>query len=100
MEKRTPHCKLALVHQFVRAGQVRTTFTALAGAAALGLDSGAMFNVILGLAPSDFYKSMTTHDDHRIWQDVYRACTAAGRVYLKLTVIDDLLIVSFKELQA
>jgi motility quorum-sensing regulator/GCU-specific mRNA interferase toxin len=29
---------------------------------------------------------------------VYRAETANGEVYLKLTVIDDVLIVSFKEL--
>ncbi len=41
---------------------------------------------------------MTTHADHTIWQDVYRPSTAVGDVYLKLTVIDDVLIVSFKEL--
>jgi len=41
---------------------------------------------------------MTTHTDHRIWQDVYRPVTEVGEVYLKLTVIDDVLIVSFKEL--
>ena len=38
------------------------------------------------------------HADHRIWQDVCRPHTPAGDVYLKLTVIDDVLIVSFKEL--
>jgi motility quorum-sensing regulator/GCU-specific mRNA interferase toxin len=32
------------------------------------------------------------------WQDVYRPTTPVGEVYLKLTVIDDVLIVSFKEL--
>lgn len=41
---------------------------------------------------------MTTHVDHTIWQDVYRQNTSAGDLYLKLTVIDDVLIVSFKEL--
>jgi len=41
---------------------------------------------------------MTTHAAHTIWQDVYRPKTEAGDVYLKLTVLDDLLIVSFKEL--
>jgi motility quorum-sensing regulator/GCU-specific mRNA interferase toxin len=41
---------------------------------------------------------MTTHADHRIWQDMYHVKVAAGReVYLKLTVVDDVLIVSFKE---
>jgi len=29
---------------------------------------------------------------------VYHPCTQVGDVYLKLTVIDDVLIVSFKEL--
>ena len=58
-----------------------------------------MCAVVLALTPTDFYKSMTTHADHRVWQDVYRAKTANGdEVYLKLTVIDDLMIVSFKEL--
>ena len=28
--------------------------------------------VVGALAPSDFYKSMTTHADHTVWQDVYR----------------------------
>ena len=36
--------------------------------------------------------------DRTIWQDVYRPRTSAGDVYLKLTVIEDVLIVSFKEL--
>lgn len=42
---------------------------------------------------------MTTHGDHRVWQDVYRSRTTnSDDVYLKLTVIDDVLIISFKEL--
>ena len=57
-----------------------------------------MVQVVSKLSHSDFYKSMTTHVDHTIWQDVYRPSTPAGDVYLKLTVIDDVLIVSFKEL--
>ena len=43
----------------------------------------------------DFYKSMTTHADHRIWQKVYRPQTSAGDVYLKLSVLD---VVSLNEL--
>ena len=54
--------------------------------------------MVAGLVEQDFYKAMTTHADHQAWQDVYRPSTPAGDVYLKLTVIDDLLIVSFKEL--
>ena len=54
--------------------------------------------MVQALTPSDFYKSMTTYSDSKVWQDVYRPTTKAGEVYLKLTVIDDVLIVSFKEL--
>ncbi len=98
MEKRTPHCSLAAVKALIEAGKVRTTHSARAGAAALGLNYSGMMTVVMGLRPADFYKSMTTHADHTIWQDVYRPKTHAGDVYLKLTVIDDVLIVSFKEL--
>ncbi|MGA2249721.1 type II toxin-antitoxin system MqsR family toxin [Terracidiphilus sp.] len=98
MEKRTPHCPLLRIKILVEAGKVRTTQTALAGAVALGFGYSEMLAVVLALKPGDFYKSMTTYADHRIWQDVYRPRTEAGDVYLKLTVIDDVLIVSFKEL--
>jgi motility quorum-sensing regulator / GCU-specific mRNA interferase toxin len=98
MEKRTPHCKLSVVKSLIEAGKVRTTQTARAGAAALDLDFAGMLAIIGALQPADFYKSMTTQADHRIWQDVYRPSTAVGDIYLKLTVIDDVLIVSFKEL--
>lgn len=77
---------------------MRSTVSALAGAAALGFDFDGMVAVILALTARDVYKSMTTHADHRVWQDVYRPTTRAGEVYLKLTVVDGVLIVSFKEL--
>lgn len=98
MEKRTPHCRLSEVKTLVQAGKVRTTHAARLGASALGLEFTDMLALVMALAPDDFYKSMTTHADHRVWQDVYRPVTEVGSVYLKLTVIEELLIVSFKEL--
>lgn len=98
MEKGAPHYNLSVVKAMIVAGKVRSTVSALAGGAALGFDFEGIVSVIKELAPADFYKSMTTHADHRVWQDVYRPTTQAGEVYLKLTVIDDVLIVSFKEL--
>jgi motility quorum-sensing regulator/GCU-specific mRNA interferase toxin len=70
------------------------------GARELGInDLAGMCTVVMSFTPANFYKSMTTHADHRIWQDVYHAKTDCGaEVYLKLTVIDDVLIVSFKDL--
>lgn len=98
MEKGTPHCRLSIVRSLIEAGRVRSTASALAGGAALGLDFDGIVAIVAELAPADFYKSMTTLADHKVWQDVYRPTTRVGAVYLKLTVIDDLLIVSFKEL--
>ena len=98
MEKRTPHCELSRVKALIDAGKVRATHTARATASLLGFDFKGMVAVVASLTMKDFYKSMTTHADHRIWQDVYRPQTSAGAVYLKLTVIEDVLIVSFKEL--
>jgi motility quorum-sensing regulator/GCU-specific mRNA interferase toxin len=98
MEKRTPHCQLSVIKVLIGEGKVRSTFSALAGGAALGLDFEGIMAVVLALTPKDFYKSMTTHADHRVWQDVYRPTTSVGEVYLKLTVVQDVLIVSFKEL--
>ena len=76
------------------------TATALQGARACGINHlDGICAVILGLTSHDFHTSMTTHADHRIWQDVYRARLGSGViVYLKLGVVDELLVVSFKEL--
>ena len=98
MEKKTPHCKLTFVKALVAAGKVRATNAARTGGTAMGFDFDRMLEVILALSASDFHKSMTTHADHRLWQDVYRTTTTAGDIYLKLTVVDDVVIVSVKEL--
>jgi motility quorum-sensing regulator/GCU-specific mRNA interferase toxin len=100
MEKRTPYRKLTVVKGLVKAGKVRATATAINGASELGINSvDEMCGVVLSLTTKNFFKSMTTHGDHRIWQDVYRFEDPRGfDIYLKLTVIDDVLIVSFKEL--
>ena len=98
MEKNVPHCKLAVVQTLIAADKVRITKSALFGAEGLGFDFDDVLAVVKTLKPKDFYKSMTTQADHAVWQDVYRPATKAGEVYLKLTVIQDVLIVSFKEL--
>jgi len=80
MEKSTPHSKLNVVKAFVAAGKVRATRSARLGATALGLELSDMLAVVMALTPADFYKSMTTHADHTVWQDVYRPSIQAGDV--------------------
>jgi len=100
MEKRTPHYKLRIAHALIKSGQVGATYSAFRGADKLGIyDLQGMCEVVLALTARDFHKSMTAHANHRIWQDVYHGKTGTGLpVYIKLSVIGNLLIVSFKEL--
>ena len=100
MEKGVPHRKLSVVKALIEADKVSATASAFSGARDLGInDLAGMCTVVMSLTSSQFYKSMTTHADNHIWQDVYHASITSGiDVYIKLTVIDDVLIVSFKEL--
>lgn len=97
MEKRKPHFKLELVKQAVAERRYSFTRVALEGGAELGMEVNDMLAVIGALNSRDFFKSMTTYADHTSWQDVYRPETEFGQVYLKFTLVADLLIVSFKE---
>ena len=98
MEKRKPHYPLSEVKACLQAGNFRAATLAVKGASALGFDINGMQAVIAGLTMQDFYKSMTTYKNNQIWQDVYRPQTQAGEVYLKVIILNGLLIVSFKEL--
>lgn len=53
IEKRTPHCELALVRTLAAAGKVRAPVSALAGAA-VGFSFQEIVAVIAALAPRDF----------------------------------------------
>lgn len=100
MEKRKPHYDLTTVRSLIEAGKFSTTQVARSGATMLGFNLADMLAIIIQLTQSDFYKSMTSHKDHTVWQDVYRPDTSAGSLYIKLSIVDDLLIVSFKELRS
>ena len=71
---------------------------ALDGGRQLGLTTVDMLAVVAGLSRREFYKSMTTHADHRIWQDVYHADTPVKKLaYIKLTLRDGAPVIQFKE---
>ncbi len=41
---------------------------------------------------------MTTLMDHKLWQDVYHAPTPVGIAYVKFTLRDGSVVISFKRL--
>jgi len=100
MEKKKPSYPLSDVLAVVAANGVDAfTQTALHGAWDLGLSSEGAVAAVLDLRPTNFYKSMTTHTDHRIWQDVYHADLKSGvKVYIKLTLRENgIVVIQFKE---
>jgi len=98
MEKRTPHYKLEAIKAEVAVRGVRCfTRSAAQSVATMGLSTDQSLAVIAGLTHAMFQKSMTTHMDHKAWQDVYKTRTPAGTAYVKFTLADGWqVVVSFK----
>jgi motility quorum-sensing regulator/GCU-specific mRNA interferase toxin len=72
----------------------------LVGSAAVGFDRGGIAKVIKTIERHMFYKSMTTHADHRVWQDVYHVPVENGpTLYVKFqaNVVTEFTVMSFKE---
>jgi motility quorum-sensing regulator / GCU-specific mRNA interferase toxin len=64
----------------------------------MGLTSAEMLAVIGSLTRHDFFKSMTTYADSRVWQDVYYAQTPIRKeAYIKVTLRDGAPVIQFKE---
>lgn len=99
MEKRVAHHRLAEIQAAVaRQGAAAFTRAALDGGREMGLTLAEMLTAIAGLDRRAFYKSMTTRADHRLWQDVYHAATPMGAAYVKFTLREGVVVISFKRL--
>lgn len=99
MEKLKAHYSLQEIQAIVsRDGSRAFTFTAQRGAESLGLSRAEAVGVVLALTAAMLYKSMTTHADNKVWQDVYHAPCPNGKIaYIKLTVRDGAVVIQFKE---
>lgn len=99
MEKRTPHYALdSIKATFTTAASLRMTRTAQDGALSLGLLLADVVRIVQCMAREQFYKSMTTFGDHRIWQDVYHVPFEGLVLYVKFTTdAQGYLVISFKE---
>lgn len=51
----------------------------------IGLCVSDMREIVSGLQRAHFYKSMTTYDDHRVWQDVYLTQSRGLELYIRVT---------------
>lgn len=99
MEKRTPHYRLQEILAIV-SGRGLGVFTATAAfnAAAMGLSEVQAVDVVMTITRAMFFKSMTTNNDSRKWQDVYHVPCPNGKIaYIKLTFQDGVVVIQFKE---
>ena len=99
MEKQTPYYPLANIQaQMMTVQEMNLSVSAKTGIRSMGMAQADALAVVLGLTRKDFYKSMTTHADHRVWQDVYHGQWNGAALYIKFQRAGEYFIVSFKEL--
>ena len=99
MEKHTPHYLLAEIQSQMQTVQaLNLTLSAQTGIRTCGMARVDALAVIQGLSRKNFFKSMTTHADHRVWQDVYHGEWNETRLYIKFQRAGEYFVVSFKEL--
>lgn len=100
VEKRKAHYDLNQIKAVVRRRGIDSfTSAALLGLDRMGLDEADGLSVVKGLRQAMLFKSMTTHADVRVWQDVYHApCPNGKTAYVKVTLQDGAVVIQFKEL--
>jgi motility quorum-sensing regulator/GCU-specific mRNA interferase toxin len=100
VEKRRAHYDLrAIQAQMSTVDGLRMTVTARHDALRAGVTLPAAVSVIQSLSQVCFYKSMTTHQDHDVWQDVYHGSWRGKRLYIKFQQdAAGYFTISFKEL--
>jgi motility quorum-sensing regulator/GCU-specific mRNA interferase toxin len=83
MEKNVPHYPLAEIQaQMTTVREMNLTISARTGIRAVGMAQADALAVVQKLIRKNFYKSMTTHANHRIWQDVYHGQYNGAALYI------------------
>ncbi len=99
MEKRTSHYLLSAIQEQMNCVEtMNLTQSAQFGIRATGMTAVEALGVIQGLSRTNFYKSMTTNKNYRVWQDVYHGEWRGKRLYIKFQQVGEYFVVSFKEL--
>ena len=97
MEKKTAHYSLDTIKTYIHNENYFVTQTARQNYFSLGLDDDEVIEIIMGLKPKNLYKSMTSYFDHKIWHDVYHKDYFGLKLYIKLQINKNAIIISFKE---
>ncbi len=91
----------AIKRQFSKVENLGLSVTgnAFRNAQELGFSREDIVAAIQAIKPSDFYESMTSIADHRVWQDVYHVKFEGMELYVKFSVMPTggFLLLSFKK---
>lgn len=100
MEKRRAHYNLHDIQaQMATPSGLRMTVTARHDALRAGITLQMAVLIIQSLDRQCFFKSMTTHQSHNVWQDVYHGSWRGKKLYIKFQQdIAGFFTISFKEL--
>ncbi len=97
MEKKIAHYDLKKIKELIKNDKYKITNSARISYIGLGLCDEEALDIVLNLNTKEFYKSMTSYLNNKIWQDVYRKDTKNLKLYIKLQINEDAIIISFKE---
>ncbi len=98
-EKKVPHYKLDKIKSLIKENHYVITRIAIENARNdFNIKSTEIFDYIMLLDNSHFYKSMTSEHCHKIWQDVYHLKIKTITAYIKLQISENTtsVIIQFK----
>ena len=85
------------IKELVSKNCYRITVSASNSAYLLGFDEDDIIRVIKNLTFGDFYKTMPAKLKQGFWQDVYHREYEGMKLYIKLQIVSEVIIISFKE---
>jgi len=99
MEKKKSHYNLIEVKNLIQAKRVKITYRASENAQIdFGFSEKDVITQVLELEQVNFYKSMTSDNNNKIWQDVYHKRINSQIAYIKIQIVDEkTVIIQFKE---
>lgn len=97
MEKKIAHYNLESIKELMHQNKYYITASARSYYVGLGIDDDEVLDVIFNLLPADLYKSMTSYNNSAIWQDVYHSKLREIKLYIKLQIRQEAIVISFKE---
>jgi len=100
-QKLKPHYDLEEVKGLLAEDKYLITATAIRTADSIGFSETDVVAALLVIERTDFYKSMTSNFNHRVWQDVYKKLINNIDLYIKFKINEAdnnlVVILSFKE---